>query len=287
MSFFLAAFGHERSFFLVAPLASRAPSVVEQSAPAAPHLLTPCSPKTVWPSGLRRQTQVLVERSAWVRTPQLSFFPRVCACAQLSSRRLRGQSNDCKRKPMETTPRGFEPLRAEPNGFLVHLLNHSDTVSCSAASCFKCSLLTAKAQPIRAAGTTATAAEAHPQSLHRKDPHRPASCQRRTATRHAKKMTFKRTSTFNDPPRTRTWNLRLRRPTPYPLGQRASWKKLTPRTAKTKRASQPRDSASATLSLKARCLPPYGLDRQQPLPAQIYNTAAESASCGVRTHAVW
>ena len=27
----------------------------------------------------------------------------------------------------------------------------------------------------------------------------------------------------HDPPRTRTWNLRLRRPTPYPLGQRASW----------------------------------------------------------------
>ena len=31
---------------------------------------------TVWPSGLRRQTQVLVEKSAWVRTPQLSLcFP--------------------------------------------------------------------------------------------------------------------------------------------------------------------------------------------------------------------
>ena len=29
---------------------------------------------TVWPSGLRRQTQVLVEQSAWVRTPQLSLF---------------------------------------------------------------------------------------------------------------------------------------------------------------------------------------------------------------------
>ena len=28
-----------------------------------------------------------------------------------------------------TTPRGFESLRAEPNGFRVHLLNHSDTVS--------------------------------------------------------------------------------------------------------------------------------------------------------------
>ena len=29
----------------------------------------------------------------------------------------------------KATPRGFEPLRAEPNGFLVHHLNHSVTVS--------------------------------------------------------------------------------------------------------------------------------------------------------------
>ena len=29
----------------------------------------------------------------------------------------------------KTTPRGFEPLRAEPNGFRVHLLNRSDTLS--------------------------------------------------------------------------------------------------------------------------------------------------------------
>ena len=28
-----------------------------------------------------------------------------------------------------STARGFEPLRAEPNGFRVHLLSHSDTVS--------------------------------------------------------------------------------------------------------------------------------------------------------------
>ena len=35
-----------------------------------------CICKTVWPSGLRRQTQVLVEQSAWVRTPQLTrFYP--------------------------------------------------------------------------------------------------------------------------------------------------------------------------------------------------------------------
>ena len=30
-----------------------------------------------------------------------------------------------------TTARGFEPLRAEPNGFLVHHLNHSVTLSMS------------------------------------------------------------------------------------------------------------------------------------------------------------
>ena len=30
----------------------------------------------------------------------------------------------------QTTPRGFEPLRPEANGFRVHLLSHSDTVSC-------------------------------------------------------------------------------------------------------------------------------------------------------------
>ena len=35
---------------------------------------------TVWPSGLRRQTQVLVEQSAGVRTPQLTLlFPFLLA----------------------------------------------------------------------------------------------------------------------------------------------------------------------------------------------------------------
>ena len=41
-----------------------------------------------------------------------------CCCL----RRRRGASD-------KTTPRGFEPLRAEPHGFRVHLLNHSDAVS--------------------------------------------------------------------------------------------------------------------------------------------------------------
>ena len=34
-------------------------------------------------------------------------------------------------KEKEATARGFEPLRAEPNGFLVHHLNHSVTLSMS------------------------------------------------------------------------------------------------------------------------------------------------------------
>jgi hypothetical protein len=33
---------------------------------------------------------------------------------------------------LKPTPKGFEPSRAEPSGFLVHLLNHSDTVSLDA-----------------------------------------------------------------------------------------------------------------------------------------------------------
>ena len=39
--------------------------------------------------------------------------------------------------PLQSTPRGFEPLRAEPNGFRVHLLSRSDTVSsaCSHTPC--------------------------------------------------------------------------------------------------------------------------------------------------------
>ena len=38
----------------------------------------------------------------------------------------------------KATARGFEPLRAEHNGFLVHHLNHSVTLS---ARCFECKWL--------------------------------------------------------------------------------------------------------------------------------------------------
>ena len=43
---------------------------------------------------------------------------------------IAGENLNCyTNKSCETTPRGFEPLRAEPNGFRVHPLNRSDTVS--------------------------------------------------------------------------------------------------------------------------------------------------------------
>eukprot|EP00971_Amphidinium_carterae_P230622 4577052-Amphidinium_carterae.1 len=48
--------------------------------------------------------------------------------------RKRGDSNplmllDDGVELSQSTARGFEPLRAEPNGFLVHLVGHSDTLS--------------------------------------------------------------------------------------------------------------------------------------------------------------
>ena len=37
---------------------------------------------------------------------------------------------------VNTTARGFEPLRAEPDGFLVHHLNHTVTLSVECVHCF-------------------------------------------------------------------------------------------------------------------------------------------------------
>ena len=49
-------------------------------------------------------------------------------------------------RPHKTTARGFKPLRAEPNGFRVHLLNRSDTLSLPCSEC--------DGQPSRVQGTT-------------------------------------------------------------------------------------------------------------------------------------
>ena len=51
---------------------------------------------------------------------------------QTTNTRTSNKNRQCKKRQTcrhQATPRGFEPLRAEPNGFRVHLLNRSDTVS--------------------------------------------------------------------------------------------------------------------------------------------------------------
>ena len=78
-----------------------------------------------------------------------------------------------------------------------------------------------------------------------------ASCGMQTNSRSST-ITFLREAHHSDPPRTRTWNLRLRGPTPYPLGQRASYEMpsqaLPPTGGPTSRATQegPQMSAKAT-----------------------------------------
>ena len=57
---------------------------------------------------------------------QLLYSPCVDLLSSCQSDRVDRISN-----LIQATPKGFEPLRAEPNGFLVHLLSHSDTVSWS------------------------------------------------------------------------------------------------------------------------------------------------------------
>ena len=49
------------------------------------------------------------------------------ACVRLRSYNWQAGALNAKK---EVTPRGFEPLRAEPNGFRVHLLIRSHTLSC-------------------------------------------------------------------------------------------------------------------------------------------------------------
>ena len=76
----------------------------------------------------RPQRDVLTAR----RIGRLLVYGRLkSAVAATSPSRVRGSAIELQHKasPLNTTPVGFEPTRAEPNGFLVHLLNHSDTVS--------------------------------------------------------------------------------------------------------------------------------------------------------------
>ena len=72
--------------------------------------------KTVWPSGLRRWLQAPVRKGVGSNPTAVTF-----SCWNMRVEKMS--------KEKEATARGFEPLRAEPNGFLVHHLNHSVTLS--------------------------------------------------------------------------------------------------------------------------------------------------------------
>ena len=70
---------------------------------------------------------------AWFRRcilPRRPKWPQACeASGGAGELQLRGGGVLVCGACGKATPKGFEPLRAEPNGFLVHLLSHSDKVS--------------------------------------------------------------------------------------------------------------------------------------------------------------
>ena len=105
---------------------------------------SPSKQLTLCPSGLRGWTQVPLVQTAWVQIPQVSYGSTpalpppqkksVAAAGMLSPTELLAQaelSEAChsQSRQINSTPRGFEPLRAEPIGFRVQLLSRSDTVS--------------------------------------------------------------------------------------------------------------------------------------------------------------
>ena len=63
---------------------------------------------------------------------------RILACVHIS------MTGIIQCELQKATARGFEPLRAEPNGFLVHHLNHSVTLSCASVGNIEAHLLTAQ-----------------------------------------------------------------------------------------------------------------------------------------------
>ena len=94
----------------------------------------------------------------------------------------------------KTTPVGFEPTRGDPIGLAGRRLNRSAKVSLT----------------IMLSHVVMMAFAIH------------WSASRVTLEGGARLICSEQMLAGNDPPRTRTWNLRLRRPTPYPLGQRAT-----------------------------------------------------------------
>ena len=101
-----------------------------------PFLVETCSiVATVW------QTALYSDSSGWhvKRVPALHVFANTLRSSTSAGSKLR------RPQPAVAVhaagphsihiPKGFKPLRAEPNGFLVHLLSHSDKVSVVGTRC--------------------------------------------------------------------------------------------------------------------------------------------------------
>ena len=84
----------------------------------------PASPKSLHSFCASYMSAMESPRRKWMACCH-ARFPRYTECV------IHKESATCIGAAMNkhTTPRGFEPLRAEPNGFRVHLLSRSDTVS--------------------------------------------------------------------------------------------------------------------------------------------------------------
>lgn len=95
-------------------------------------LRDPCAPtnRTAWPSGLRRWLQAPVRKGVG-SNPTAVIRSMHGICHGFEDERFFLLWNKFTVACVDTpTSAGFEPARAEPNGFLVHRLNHSATMSC-------------------------------------------------------------------------------------------------------------------------------------------------------------
>ena len=78
----------------------------------------------------------------------------------------------------------------------------------------------------------------------------------------------------NDPPRTRTWNLRLRRPTPYPLGQRATCPH-EPFNCEAENACPPMKTTLSKIKFCKRC----GRNRGSTSQSEAQTQRADDVAC--------
>jgi hypothetical protein len=120
-------------------LSGPTPSPLRQSVPAAPIITSvlgqsgplagrPGMPAFTWGG----EASALGSTSAVLGCARIGPRLQRGACVRLRSYNWQAGALNAK---TEATPRGFEPLRAEPDGFRVHPLSRMDSMSCDATLC--------------------------------------------------------------------------------------------------------------------------------------------------------